>query len=57
MALIVFGLVMNGLITGLITWGVLKSEMRYWRRAINAAHARLDKMGAPPAGGDWLPES
>lgn len=30
-------------------WGVLKVELHYLRRDVDAAHARLDSMGAPGA--------
>lgn len=30
-------------------WGVVKIELHYMRRDIDAAHARLDAMGAPGA--------
>lgn len=30
-------------------WGVVKVELHYLRRDIDAAHSRLDAMGAPGA--------
>jgi hypothetical protein len=30
-------------------WGVVKVELHYLRRDIDAAHARLDQLGAPGA--------
>lgn len=41
--------VVAGLVAGLVTWGGLRVEMRYMRIIIEAAHDRLDKIGAPAA--------
>lgn len=38
-----------------VTLAVIRLELRHMREAINAAHRRLDKINAPPAGGDVLP--
>jgi hypothetical protein len=35
------------------TWGIIKTELRYMRRDINAAHRRLDAIKAPAA---WVDE-
>jgi hypothetical protein len=38
------------LASGFVTWGVIKTELRYLRRDVDAAHRRLDRIGAPSAG-------
>lgn len=32
----------SGLVTGLVTWGGLRVELRYLRRDVDHAHHRLD---------------
>ena len=46
------------IVNGAAVWGwyILRQELGYMRRAINAAHRRLDMVQAPPAGGNWLPD-
>lgn len=39
----------SGAVTGLVTWGGVRTELRYMKRDIKAAHARLDKVRAPSA--------
>ncbi len=39
-----------------VTWGVIRTELKVIRAAVNAAHARLDKINAPAAGGAAVPE-
>ncbi len=41
--------ILAGIITGLVTWGGIRIELIYMRRAINAAHRRLDIIKAPAA--------
>ncbi len=41
--------ILVGVITGLVTWGGVRVELIYMRRAINAAHRRLDLIKAPAA--------
>ncbi len=48
MELVLQGLI-PGVVAGLIAWGGLKVELRHMKRAIEAAHDRLDAVGAPPA--------
>ena len=43
------GAILSGAVAGLIAWGGLWVELRHIRREINAAHRRLDKIGAPAA--------
>jgi len=38
-----------GGVAGVIAWATVRVEMRYMKRAIEAAHDRLDNVGAPPA--------
>ena len=38
------------IVSGAVTWGIIKTELRYLRRDVNAAHRRLDKINAPAAG-------
>ena len=33
-----------GLVTGLVTWGGLRVEIRYLRRDVDRAHWRLDQL-------------
>lgn len=47
---------LTALANGAVTWGVMKMQFRLLRHQINAAHRRLDKLGAPPAGMDAIPE-
>lgn len=42
-ASVVSGLV-GGIITGIAAWSAIKVEMRYMRRDIDHAHARIDDM-------------
>lgn len=53
-ALLVAGLTAGA--SGLVTWGVVKSQIQMLRHSINAAHRRLDKINAPAAGGEAIPE-
>lgn len=39
----------SGAVSGLIAWGGLRVEIVVMKRAIEAAHDRLDKLNAPPA--------
>lgn len=32
-----------------VVWGVVRTELKYHRRDIDAAHKRLDSLGAPAA--------
>jgi hypothetical protein len=41
--------VSGGIVAGLIAWGGLRVEMRVMKRMIEAAHDRLDAIGAPAA--------
>lgn len=43
--------VLAGVVSGLVAWGGLRVELRYLRRDIDAAHRRLDNIGAPAAWG------
>lgn len=38
----------SGLVTGLVTWGGMRVEIRYLRRDVDRAHWRLDQL---PCGG------
>lgn len=38
------------------SWAAVKVELRSMRHSINAAHRRLDRMNAPAAGVDALPD-
>ena len=40
---------LTGVVAGLIAWGGIRVELRVMKRAIEAAHDRLDEIGAPPA--------
>lgn len=48
--------VLTAAVNGAVTWGVVRSQLRLMRHAINAAHKRLDLIDAPAAGGDAVPE-
>lgn len=37
----------SGIVTGLVSWGALRNEMKWIRAAVMAAHDRLDALGAP----------
>jgi hypothetical protein len=37
----------TALVNGFVTWGILKTELRYLRRDVDHALRRLDKIGAP----------
>lgn len=39
----------SGVVSGLVAWATVRVEMRYLKIAIEAAHDRLDAIGAPPA--------
>lgn len=41
--------VATALINGAVTWGVVSVKLEWLRRDVDAAHARLDQMNAPPA--------
>ena len=47
--LLMVQIILPALLSGAVTWGVLKTELRYLRRDIDAAHRRLDKINAPAA--------
>lgn len=36
----------TALVNGLVTWGVVKTELRYLRRDIDHAHQRADRIEA-----------
>jgi hypothetical protein len=38
-----------GGVAGVIAWATVRVELRYMKRAIEAAHDRLDNIGAPAA--------
>lgn len=38
-----------GATAGLVAWGTVRVELYFIKRAIEAAHERLDKINAPPA--------
>lgn len=40
-------LMLTVLVNGLVTWGVVKTELRYLRRDVDHAHRRLDAVDAP----------
>lgn len=40
-------LILPAIASGAVTWGVLKTELRYIKRSIVRAHKRLDLIGAP----------
>lgn len=40
----------SGLVTGLVTWGGMRVEIRYLRRDVDRAHWRLDQL---PCGGQY----
>ncbi len=40
----------SGLVTGLVTWGGMRVEIRYLRRDVDRAHWRLDQL---PCGGPY----
>jgi hypothetical protein len=50
---------LSGLVSGAFAaggaWAVIRFELAAMRHQINAAHRRLDRINAPPAGGDVLP--
>lgn len=37
-------IVVTVLINGAVTWGVVRTELKYMRRDIDLAHKRLDRM-------------
>jgi len=41
--------IITAAINGAVTWGVVRTELKYHRRDIDAAHKRLDNIGAPAA--------
>lgn len=41
---------MSGLVTGAVTWGAMRVEVRYLRRDVDRAHLRLDNL---PCGGGY----
>ncbi len=36
-------------VNGAVTWGVVSTKLEWLRRDVDAAHARLDQLNAPPA--------
>lgn len=34
-------------VNGAVTWGVVSTKLQWLRRDVDAAHARLDALGAP----------
>jgi hypothetical protein len=44
----------SGLVTGLVTWGGMRVEIRYLRRDVDRAHWRLDQL---PCGGHYRRET
>lgn len=36
--------VLSGLVTGAVTWGAMRVEIRYLRRDVDRAHLRLDSL-------------
>lgn len=36
----------TALVNGLITWGVIRTEMKYLRRDVDHAHHRIDELAA-----------
>lgn len=41
--------ILTGALAGVGAWAAVRIELRYMKRAIEAAHWRLDKINAPPA--------
>jgi hypothetical protein len=48
--------VLTGGIAAVGAWGAVRVTLAHMRRAINAAHRRLDIIGAPPADLPVLPD-
>jgi hypothetical protein len=42
-------LALPGIVAGLVAWGTVRAELSMMKRAIEAAHDRLDKINAPAA--------
>lgn len=41
--------VIGAALNGAVVYGVVRTELKYHRRDIDAAHKRLDRIGAPAA--------
>lgn len=37
-------IVLTALINGAVTWGVIRTELKYLRRDVDLAHLRLDRL-------------
>ncbi|WP_293762578.1 hypothetical protein [uncultured Aquitalea sp.] len=42
-------ILLTGAVSGLVTWGGLRVELRYLRRDVDKAHTRIDRMQGIPA--------
>lgn len=47
---LVLQIILPAIASGGVTYGIIKTELRYLRRDVNAAHRRLDRINAPAAG-------